>query len=139
MYTESEEKKHWQHAWHIVLASSNEDGDSCNAECVRFCDARAFSKSFLPSDSEKHTLSFKVISKDSEEYNLCKRNHRNPGEMLSLNDKKMAGINGFFTLPSPNPCKSDKEKIDITAIAQSDTPKSAPSPFEEKKRYFKFR
>jgi hypothetical protein len=110
MYTESEEKKHWQHAWHIVLASSNEDGDSCNAECVRFCDARAFSKSFLPSDSEKHTLSFKVISKDSEEYNLCKRNHRNPGEMLSLNDKKMAGINGFFYFAIPKSLQIGQRK-----------------------------
>ena len=50
----------------------------------------------------------------------------------------MAGITGFFTLPSPDPCKSDKEKIDITAIAQSDTPKAAPLPFEGKKAISNF-
>lgn len=110
MYTESEEKKHWQHAWHIVLASSNEDGDSCNAECVRFCDARAFSKSFLPSDSEKHTLSFKVISKDSEEYNLCKRNHRNPGEMLSLNEKKNGWNKWVFYFAIPKSLQIGQRK-----------------------------
>ena len=51
---------------------------------VRWCDARAFTNTFLPSSIDPVTTGYKVINAESEEYAMCKRPHRNPTEALPL-------------------------------------------------------
>jgi hypothetical protein len=111
-FTSDEEKKHWQYAWHILDAGTTKVGanDLCTVECVRFYDARIFSSSFLPSDKTVSRTSYKVISVESNEYNQCKMQHRDQQQHLSQHKVDIVGAKGFFTLPSPDPCKLISKK-----------------------------
>ena len=106
-YTPWKEKRHWQYAWHIPNTATKYPVDKkCNAQCVRWCDARAFTNTFLPSSIDPVTTGYKVINAESEEYAMCKRPHRNPTEALPSDKQTRMGTSGFFTMPSPNPCKT---------------------------------
>ena len=102
-YTPWKEKRHWQYAWHIPNNATNYpvDEKNCNAQCVRWCDARAFTNTFLPSGVDPATTGYKIISTESEEYAMCKRPHRNPTEVLPT-DKQHRWNKRFFYHAFPN-------------------------------------
>ena len=65
-YTPWKEKRHWQYACHIPNNATKYpvDKKKCNAQCVRWCDARAFTNTFLPSGIDPVTTGYKVLTQN---------------------------------------------------------------------------